>query len=32
MPIDLTQPASAVTTVKASPYHPLLEKLQGNIL
>lgn len=32
MPIDLTRPASEVTTDTASPYRPLLTKLQGNIL
>lgn len=32
MAIDLTQPATAVTTAPGSPYAGLFEKLQGNIL
>ncbi|HEX8466985.1 MAG TPA: hypothetical protein VF620_04185 [Allosphingosinicella sp.] len=32
MAIDLTKPASEVATGPGSPYRPLLERLQGNIL
>jgi Dyp-type peroxidase family len=32
MAIDLTRPASEVTTGAGSPYRPMLEKLQGNVL
>lgn len=32
MATDLTKPAEVVTTTAGSPYRPMLEKLQGNIL
>jgi Dyp-type peroxidase family len=32
MATDLTKPASQVTTAPGSPYRPMLERLQGNIL